>query len=251
MRTLGYFSLFLFLLIRFHCQIHYWGGGFSLGSNPYHFTGGDVMAHSVFRMKNFASCSFFLSARHDINARWAIMGSLELRNAGFEYILTPQEYSLLNYKQHQSVRQEIVILQASFMGMYKTNLDCKNKRWFFGFGIVPAVSGGATLRYSAESVSSGGAGYYEFDACFNPFWFCFGKWMMGREKIFKNGHLFQWGLEHLFLEQNVGTTLVKYTISGNTYTHVFNNYGKYTGLFFRYMFNVRSSKLSAPHAKNN
>jgi len=215
-----------------------WGGGFGLGGNPVYFYSGDEMANAQFRMKNFASGILFLSVREDLNRHWAWMGSLEFRNTGFEYVLLNQsEYSLKKPEAGQIIRHEQVLLQVPLMALYKTLPDCKNKRWIFGAGIVPVFSGAQELKTSRD-IEKAGSSNVVFTATsqFSGYTLCFGRFMIGREKIFRNGNYFHWGLEHVFVKQNVGTSTIEYSVAGNNYSHTFKNPGVYTGLFFRYLF---------------
>lgn len=212
-----------------------WGGGVGWGISPVVFHSGDKMAHVRFKSNPYASFTLFMSARKELNENWAIMGSAELRSLGFEYVFLPEEYVLTKHRP-KPIRHESAMLQFPILALYKTPLNCVNKRWIFGLGITPGIVGQKNILSVAETNLNGSVNFYEIKSSYSASALCFGKWMVGREKVLRSGNIFMWGLEHLFVRQNAATSEINYTYNGKNYHHVFRNPGTYTGIFFRYLF---------------
>jgi hypothetical protein len=212
-----------------------WGGGVGWGISPVVLYSGDKLAHVRFKSNPFVSSALFLTARKELNEKWALMGSAEIRNIGFEYVFLNEEYSLIK-NSAKPIRHESTMLQFPLMALYKTPVNCVNKRWVFGLGITPAIVGQKNITSVSETNLNGAANLVEIKTSFTTSAFCFGKWMIGREKVFRSGNIFMWGIEHLFFRQQAAIGEINYTYNGKNYYHVFRNPGTYTGIFFRYLF---------------
>lgn len=229
------FIFFLFSALGQNNKKIHWGGGMGWGLNFPVLHQGNKVANVRFQMNPFASFALNLTARKDFNEHWALMGSAEIRSVGFEYVFRPEEYSIIKHRP-QPVRHETTVLQFPVLALYKTSLNCMNKRWFLGLGITPGIQEQKIINGLAEDNENGNALSYEIKTYYSSSALCFGKWMIGREKLFKNGNILMWGIEHLFIKQNVATSEINYTFNGKNYHHVFKNNGKYTGIFFRFLF---------------
>lgn len=212
-----------------------WGGGFGWGVSSPVYQSGDAVANFRFQVNPFASFALFISARKDFNNHWALMGSAEIRSVGFEYTFKPEEYSLIKFRP-KPLRHELTVLQFPVLVIYKTGLNCMNKRWVFGLGLTPAFIEHKNINSVAETGLNGHVNFYEIKTAGSATGLCFGKWMIGREKVCKNGNVFMWGMEHLFVRQQAAISEINYTYNGKNYHHVFRNPGTYAGIFFRYLF---------------
>jgi hypothetical protein len=163
------------------------------------------------------------------------MGSAEIRSIGFEYVFLNEEYSLVRNRL-KPIRHESTMLQFPLLALYKTSMNCVNKRWVFGLGITPVIVGQKKITSVSETNLNGTANLFEINTFYTSSALCFGKWMIGREKVFRGGNIFMWGIEHLFIRQQAAISEINYTYNGKNYHHVFRNPGTYTGIFFRYLF---------------
>lgn len=227
-------------MMPFHAQKPakwYWGGGVSVGAGKTWFDRGNTMANVRFKVHPYFTGALFLTGRYDFNSRWALMGSLEFRSVGFEYSFTESEYSLLHSTGQQNIRHSHTILTTPLMGMYKTLPDCKNKRWVFGLGIVPVFSGEENVKSTLDvEISTRGQIIYTAESHFQRAFLSYGRWMVGREKLYRGGNILQWGMECTFLPQTIARSTINYTVDGNSYTHTFTNKGNYMGIFVRWLF---------------
>lgn len=244
MKKLAILVSVLFVICS-HAQEHQiWRWGISAGTygNKAEFTGGDPIANSRFVMNDFGAGSLNLMARYDVTAHW--MGSIGLgfTNYGFEYGIA-RDYKVASGKRNvYTQKAEFSALEIPFMLHYKFNTNCKQARWVVGAGFSSYLTGTKTIALTTNTEATPGI---ELNAVAkNSGSAAVVRWSIAREKIFKNGQIFNASLVWNYGLGNLASSTVNYTIDNVNYTHAFVNSGNYFGLKLSWFFKPHVSHPS-------
>lgn len=237
------FILSVLVVSCFKAQEHQiWRWGVSVGTygNKAEYAGGDPIANSRFVMNDFGAGSLNLVARYDATSHW--MGSIGLgfTNYGFEYGIA-RDYKIASGKRNvYTQKAEFSALEIPFMLHYKFNTNCKMARWVIGAGFSGYLTSSKTIQSTTNTEATPGIELQSISQ--NSGSAAVVRWSIAREKIFKNGHIFNASLVWNYGLGHLATTTVNYTLDNVNYSHNFVNSGNYFGVKLSWFFKPHVSQ---------
>ncbi len=243
----------LFYVINVHAQYKPWAVGlnFSATGNYSKFSGGMSDAHARFNHNNFATGSLNILFQKQYTQNLFLQTGFGFTEIGFETSIS-NNYSFYNIENRfTALRTNIAVVEIPLTAIYKFNYDCKHKRWYLGLGTKWIFNGESTdiTKPDKKSLSedvpqiNNDANLVQHTYA-NPISTLTSHFIVGREKIRKNGHLMGWGFVYNQGFKTVAKADVTYTLDGTNYTHTFSNKATYCGLYFQYFFKpIKSKKI--------
>jgi hypothetical protein len=200
------------------------------------YEGGMSEANGRFHQNHFGAGALNLVGRYDFNHRWMIMSGLGFNNYGFEFALA-ENYSLLNKdRRFSSVKGGFGAIEIPAMIYYKFNPNCKNVRWLIGGGFVETFIGAQTINKSISQVADGGSNINYLSSTTSVkggnYWML--RWAVARERMFKNGSIFNASIVFNVGFTAIAHSTVNYTVDNTNYTHSFYNNGNFVGFRLAY-----------------
>ncbi|NUM51124.1 MAG: hypothetical protein HUU48_08405 [Flavobacteriales bacterium] len=219
--------------------------------NTSEYSGGMSSAHARFKHNQYAAGALNLLFQKKYSEHWFLQTGMGFTEIGFEEVIS-NNYSFFNLKNKEAVtRTGIGIIEIPAMAVYKFNLDCKNKRWYLGWGVKWMFNGESTdiLKPDKSSLkedkpqpnNDANMVQHVYAGAISALTAHF---ILGREKCKKNGHSYGWGVIYNQGFTSLAKSDVFYSLEGTPYNHTFSNKGTYCGLYFQYFFNpIKSKKM--------
>lgn len=203
------------------------------------YAGGMTDAHARFSGDGFCAPALDIAVRHDLNDHLMFLSGLGFSQTGF-YFAIAENYSLLcKERKYTSISSSVPVVQIPVLAAYKTNLNCRNIRYFIGCGLV-MNSYGDTVNTSytviGNEVSMPDTSYLNSDIIYNGKITIAPRFIAGCEKVFKNGSMLSASFLAQFGSSELMNATVNYTIDGTRYWHKFTNNGSYCGIVFSWYF---------------
>lgn len=203
------------------------------------YSGGMADAHARFSSNSFAAPSLDISARYDLNEKWMFLSGLGFSQTGFDFAIA-ENYSLLGKeRKYTSIRSSIPLVQIPMIAAYKTNLNCRNIRYFIGCGLVLNFTGDSitnSYTVTGNEVTMPDTSYLNSIVSNKKQTTIDPRFVAGCEKLFKKGGILSISFLAHFGTQQLMHATVNYTIDGTRYWHEFKNNGMYCGIVFSYFF---------------
>jgi len=225
-----------------------WGAQIGIHINNAKFVGGSPNANARFHQNPFGSPALNFNVRYDYNQRWAFQSGLGFNSVGFEYAIT-ENYSFLNpEKQFTTINSSFGLVEIPVLVIYKFNPNCKNWKWVASGGFVSVFSGAQTIDKQFNPNNDGllSQPYISSTSSSNGSANIHARLLIGKEKLFKNGSIFNASLIWNAGFGNLASSTVNYTIEGQSYQHQFNNSGNFFG--FRFAYYLKPFKTSTAKA---
>ena len=218
------------------------GVQFGMAGNKSKFTGGMPEADARFVHSGFGAAALSWIIRYDYNERWKIESGLGFSNLGFEYKLLEHYNFLKPHKEKNYTKSSVGTFEIPVMVSYKFKPNCRNAKWFVGAGFANVFVGKeAKLEQSVdtEDLSVGSSTIINTTTVksglhFHP------RMTIGRERMFKNGHILSAAMIWNFGPGVVATSKVEYQLDSKIYQHEFSNNGNFVGFRFAYLFKAKA-----------
>lgn len=230
-----------------------WRFGVQLGlhGNKAKFVGGSPNANARFHQNPFGAVGLNFNVRYDYNQRWAFTSGLGFNSIGFEFAIA-ENYSFLNMnKRYTTINSSVGLVEIPLLAIYKFKSNCNNWKWVASGGFVGVVYGKENIvKGYCESVDctvgNSSTSYLRSTTTTNGGGNIHVRFLIGKEKLFKNGSIFNTSLIWNAGFGNMATSTVNYTIDGQSYQHQFNNNGNFFG--FRFAYYLKPFKASTTKA---
>lgn len=227
-----------------------WRIGVQLGGhgNKAKFVGGLPNANARFHQNPYGAVGLNFNVRYDYNQRWAFQSGLGFNSVGFEFAIA-ENYSFLNpQKQFTKINSSFGLVEIPVLVIYKFNPNCKNWKWVASGGFVSVFSGAQTIdkQFNPNNDGQTSQPYISSTSTANGNTNIHARLLIGKEKLFKNGSIFNASFIWNAGFGNIATSTVNYTIDGQSYQHQFNNNGNFFG--FRFAYFLKPFKTSTTKA---
>ncbi len=221
-----------------------WRWGLTIGSvdNPSRYSGGMSNAAAIFNHNRFEGGYLGVIARKTYCPHFSAEIGLEAVTYGFRYEIA-QDYSLNQKGGSGTINQvKFGILNIPITGIFNSNYNCSNWRWYAGLGLSFAMGGQPKDITSSSNPSDAVTGnttissYINQDVHFAPVISPQGHIVVGIEKLLRSGRMLSAGFTFNKGFTPLATSTVNYTANNQGYQHSFTNYGTYTGVTIKYYF---------------
>ncbi len=217
-----------------------WGGQLGFHGNQSKFSGGDETANALFTNNAKESGMFNFVARYDFNQRWAFTAGMGLNSYGFNFALY-KNYSLLSKSRPTTtLSTSYTALQIPIYAIYKFKPNCNNWKWIASAGLTKTIVGkqnsSGEYNLGNEVSTNISSAQFSYEAATVKRKFYSVGFLIGREKMFKNGSILNFNLYTNLGLSKIAQATTYYTVDNTTYTHNFENRGNYHGFSVAYFF---------------
>jgi hypothetical protein len=213
-----------------------WGAQIGMHGNQAKFAGGMANANARFHQNPFGSPALNFNVRYDYNQRWAFTSGLGFSSIGYEFAIA-ENYSFLNKnKRYTSINSSVGLVEIPLLAIYKFKQNCNNWKWVASGGFVGVVYGAQTndKQFNPNNDGQTSQPYISSTTTTNGGGNVHARFLIGKEKLFRNGSIFNASFIWNAGFGIMATSTVKYTIDGQNYEHKFNNTGNFFGVRFAY-----------------
>ncbi len=221
-----------------------WRWGLTLGSadNSSRFSGGMTEAAAVFNHTTYPGGYIGIKFRKTYCPHFSLEAAFKVVTLGFQYEIA-QDYSLVSHGPGGTVNKiPIGVINIPVTGIYNSNFNCSNWRWYAGLGLSLSMGGqqkdivSTTNPPDQVSGNTNVSSYISQDVHNAPVISPEGHFICGIEKEMRCGRMLSFGLIFNRGFTPIATSNVTYTANNINYQHSFTNYGSYSGLALSYYF---------------
>lgn len=213
-----------------------WGAQIGMHGNKSQFVGGNPNANARFHQNPYGACGLNFNVRYDYNQRWAFMSGIGFNSLGFEFAIA-ENYSFLKQGDHfTKINSSVGLFEVPVLAMYKFKPNCKNWKWTVSGGLVGVINGSETIdkQFNPNNDGQTTQPYISSSTVANGGGNINARLLIGKEKLFRNGSIFNASFIWNAGSGVVANSTVNYTIDGQTYQNQFINKGNFFGFRFSY-----------------
>ncbi len=213
-----------------------WGAQIGMQGNQAKFVGGMSNANARFHQNPYGTGALNFNVRYDYNQRWAFTSGIGFSSIGYEFAIA-ENYSFYNLdKRYTTINSSVGLVEIPVLAIYKFKQNCNNWKWVASGGFVGILYGAQTSdkQFNPNNDGQTSQPYISSTTTTNGGGNLHARFLIGKEKLFKNGSIFNASLIWNAGFNNMATSTVNYTIDGQSYQHKFNNTGNFFGFRFAY-----------------
>jgi hypothetical protein len=213
-----------------------WGVQIGMHGNKAKFVGGMPNANARFHQNTYGAAGLNFNVRYDYNQHWAFQCGLGFNSLGFEFAIA-ENYSFLKKGDHfTKINSGVGLVEVPVLAIYKFKPNCKNWKWTVSGGIVGVINGSETIdkQFNPNNDGQTTQPYISSTTIANNSGNIHVRLLIGKEKLFRNGSIFNASFIWNAGSGVIANSTVNYTIDGQTYQHQFTNKGNFFGFRFSY-----------------
>lgn len=220
-----------------------WNVGVETGcvTNIAKFDSGDETANALFNSSPHHSIRLAVNFRYKISEKFSIQTGLDFTEFGFDYGLS-KDYSLLKpFERSDDISAATCISSIPVMAIINTPINCTNKRFIFGLGVVARGIDQSWESTKIDEISIDESGnnevtYMTANTGTTSTLSGAVTWMIGMEKMLKSGNSLTFTYKGTQGLGTIAKSTVNYTVNDQNYEHTFINRGSFVSFSIGYNF---------------